>query len=676
MANITTYDSVLIANRGEIALRIVYTARKLGLRTVAVYSSADANAPHVAFADEAVEIGGALPAESYLNVDAVLDAAKSTNCQAIHPGYGFLSENPEFAERCVEAGMIFIGPKSESLRAMGHKDAAKQRMIEAGVPVVPGYHGEQQDADFLFEQAALVTYPLLIKARAGGGGKGMRLVATPNDFLTTLASARREAAAAFGDDHVLLEKYITHPRHIEVQVFGDQHGKVVHLFERDCSLQRRHQKVIEESPAPGISEEFRQCLCTAAVTAASSINYEGAGTIEFIVDASGTMSAEDFWFMEMNTRLQVEHPVTESVTGLDLVEWQLVIADGQALPLQQKDIQLIGHSVEARLYAEDVPAGFLPATGRLDKLRWPVDGRVDGGVEQGDEVLPFYDPMLAKLITTANNRQQAFKQLSTMLHDTIILGTITNRDFLIRLCNDHSVLSGDVSTTLIEEKVDVLVDQLPPTKALAVAAVTQALWRNSSQPINLASTLGTWQLWGQANRLCELCISPDQSITLMLQQQPDQSWLVSNEDFSHQILPIGSFNRDDCWGEGTVMEIDGKRCKVHALNNREFVDIHLGETCTRVFKPQHHKITQDGRAQAELAAAMPGLITQISCSQGQAVSVGLPLLSLEAMKMEQTLNAPHDVVIGELCVKVGQQVSQGQVLVRFEIDEHGAKNAV
>ncbi|MEE9333486.1 MAG: biotin carboxylase N-terminal domain-containing protein [Granulosicoccaceae bacterium] len=683
MTDIINYDSVLIANRGEIALRITATVRKLGLRTVAVFSTADAKASHVEFADEAVEIGGALPAESYLNIAAIIDAAVRTNCQAIHPGYGFLSENPEFADRCAEAGLIFIGPKSESLRAMGHKDAAKQRMIDAGVPVVPGYHGEQQDADFLFEQAALITYPLLIKARAGGGGKGMRLVATPSEFQAALASARREAAGAFGDDHVLLEKYIMHPRHIEVQVFGDRHGNVVHLYERDCSIQRRHQKVIEESPAPGITDAFRLSLCTAAVTAASSINYEGAGTIEFIVDASGAMSAKHFWFMEMNTRLQVEHPVTESVTGLDLVEWQLVVADGQTLPLQQQDIQLNGHSVEARIYAEDVPAGFLPATGCLDILRWPADGRIDSGVVQGDKVLPFYDPMLAKLIATGGSRAQAFKQLSTMLRDTVMLGTITNRDFLLRLCSHDAVLSGDVSTTLIEEQIDDLVEQMPSTKAIAIAAMACSLWPSTDVQTDIATTLGTWQLWGQARRLCELCLDERdryQATTLTLEQQADHSWLVSAANFSHRILPIGIVGWNDGSeaegrpAEGRPIEIDGRRLHVHVLNEREYLDIHVGECSARVYKPMHHKSTSDGKAHVELMAAMPGLITQISCTEGQAVRAGLPLLSQEAMKMEQTLNAPHDVVIAEICVTAGQQVSQGQVLVRFEIDGNSANN--
>ena len=680
MSSLSNFDSVLIANRGEIALRITRTARRMGLRTVAVHSTADANASHVSFADEAVEIGGALPAESYLNIAAIIDAAVKTNCQAVHPGYGFLSENPEFADRCVEAGLIFIGPKSESLRAMGHKDAAKQRMIDAGVPVVPGYHGEQQDPEFLFEQAALITYPLLIKARAGGGGKGMRLVAAPDEFQAALASARREAASAFGDDHVLLEKYITHPRHIEVQVFGDQQGNVVHLYERDCSLQRRHQKVIEESPAPGISEAFRQSLCTAAVTAAQSIGYQGAGTIEFIVDGSGDMTANDFWFMEMNTRLQVEHPVTESVTGLDLVEWQLLIADGQALPLQQQDIQLNGHAVEARIYAEDVPAGFLPATGRLDILRWPDEGRVDGGVEQGDEILPFYDPMLAKLIAKGDDRAQAFKQLSTMLRDTVMLGTITNRDFLLSLCRNDSVLSGDVSTTLIEEQIDSLVEQIPPTQAIAVAAMASSLWPMGGDNRSLASTLGAWQLWGQAIRQCELRVNQEQTIALTLQLQSDKSWLVSTPEFSHRILPIGAFSGtavSEAGGRHTEhrpIEIDGRRVRVHVLDKRDFLDVHLAEISARVFKPEHHKATGDGQAHTELTAVMPGLITQIACAEGQMVTEGSPVLSLEAMKMEQTLNAPHNVVIAEICVKAGQQVSQGQVLVRFEIGDDGVNN--
>jgi len=672
------FDSVLIANRGEIALRICYTARKLGLRTVAVYSKADATASHVAYADEAVEIGEAAPSASYLNIDAIIDAAVKTNCQAVHPGYGFLSENPEFADRCVAAGLTFIGPKSESLRAMGHKDAAKQRMIEAGVPVVPGYHGENQASSFLSEQAAQIGYPLLIKARAGGGGKGMRLVEQASEFEAALASAQRESASAFGDDHVLLEKYINKPRHIEVQVFGDQHGNVVHLYERDCSLQRRHQKVIEESPAPGISDEFREAVCAAAVTAASSISYEGAGTIEFIVDGSGALSKDDFWFMEMNTRLQVEHPVTEAVTGLDLVEWQFVVASGGALPRQQHEISTTGHAVEARLYAEDVPAGFLPATGTIGLLRWPSAGRVDGSVEQGSEILPFYDPMLAKLITSGETRSQAFANLAKMLNDTVMLGTVTNRDFLLALSTHPDVLSGDVSTTLIEEQLPLLLGAKSQTHAMAIAALALTVWPEQNaqssaagDSATIATTLGPWQLWGLAKRQYELLSPESELVSLQLLEQVDGSWLVTGDGFSHQLV----IKSDANWVEGAEIDLDGKRLNVVLLREREFVDVHLGESTARVLLVPRHRQSGAGMAQEQLTAAMPGVITQIACSQGQVIEAGTPLLSLEAMKMEQTLEATHDAVIAEVCIKVGQQVAQGQVLVRFEFDDNSVNNA-
>jgi len=418
-------STLLVANRGEIACRVIASAKKAGIKTVAVYSTADANAQHVTHADIAVCIGSELPADSYLDIEAVINAAKKTGADAIHPGYGFLSENPEFVEACVAANIVFVGPDAKAIRAMGLKDAAKALMEKAGVPVVPGYLGDNQSTEHLKQKAQEIGYPILIKARAGGGGKGMRRVNDSSDFDAALQSAQREALNSFGDDVVLIEKYIERPRHIEVQVFGDKHGNVVHLFERDCSLQRRHQKVLEEAPAPDMPSDVREAMTNAAIQTAKAVDYVGAGTVEFIVDASGPLRTDGFWFMEMNTRLQVEHPVTEAITGIDLVDWQLQVAAGHPLPKAQNDITCSGHAFETRLYAEDVDAGFLPATGTLHKLVLSNSGRIDSGVVQGDTVQPYYDPMLAKLISHAANRTAALNQMRSMLDESIVFGVAT-----------------------------------------------------------------------------------------------------------------------------------------------------------------------------------------------------------------------------------------------------------
>ncbi|MEL7204228.1 MAG: biotin carboxylase N-terminal domain-containing protein, partial [Pseudomonadota bacterium] len=428
------FDTILIANRGEIACRIMRTAQAMGVRCVAVYSDVDAGALHVEMADAAVALGGSAPAESYLRGDAVIEAALATGAEAIHPGYGFLSENPDFVDAVAKAGLTFIGPSARAIRSMGLKDQAKALMHEAGVPVVPGYHGNNQDAAYLAGQADQIGYPVMIKAVAGGGGKGMRMVEAPGDFASALQSARAEAAAAFGNSDVLIEKLISSPRHIEVQVFGD--GKnAVHLCERDCSLQRRHQKVIEEAPAPGMTEEMRRAMGQAAVRAAEAIGYAGAGTLEFIVDGATAPSADNFWFMEMNTRLQVEHPVTEAITGVDLVEWQLRVASGEGLPARQDELSINGHAFEARLYAEDVLKGFLPATGAIEHLRFPADVRADTGVRSGDEVSPYYDPMIAKITVHGRNRDGALRRLRAGLERTEVAGTVTNLSFLRALAS-------------------------------------------------------------------------------------------------------------------------------------------------------------------------------------------------------------------------------------------------
>ncbi len=465
--------SLLIANRGEIACRVIRTARRLGIRTVVVYSDADAKALHVRMADEAVHIGPSPARESYLVGDRIIEAAKQAGAEAIHPGYGFLSENADFAEAVIDAGLIWVGPKPDSIRAMGLKDAAKKLMAEAGVPVTPGYLGEDQDPKSLKGEADAIGYPVLIKAVAGGGGKGMRRVDAAKNFDDALESAKREAASAFGDERVLIEKYILSPRHIEVQVFGDNHGNVVHLFERDCSLQRRHQKVIEEAPAPGMDAETREAVCGAAVRAAKAVNYENAGTIEFIADASEGLRADRIWFMEMNTRLQVEHPVTEEITGQDLVEWQLRVASGEKLPKKQDELSINGHAVEARLYAEDPAKGFLPSVGRLEHFELGEEGRIETGVEEGDAISSFYDPMIAKLIATGGDRDEAIDELAAILDGIKVWPVRTNANFLIRALALTEFRMGNVDTGLLAKHAEGLIEKHVSDAAL-LAAVS---WR-------------------------------------------------------------------------------------------------------------------------------------------------------------------------------------------------------
>ena len=468
------FDKILIANRGEIAVRIARTARALGVKVVAVYSDADAGAAHVAAADEALHIGGSAPAASYLKGARIIEAALETGAQAIHPGYGFLSENPDFVRAVEAAGLVFIGPSASAIDAMGLKDAAKALMETAGVPVVPGYHGANQDPEHLSGAADAIGYPVLIKAVAGGGGKGMRLVEAPGGFMDALASARGEAKTAFGNEAVLIEKFVSAPRHIEVQVFGDGE-KAVHLFERDCSLQRRHQKVIEEAPAPGMTEEMRHAMGQAAVRAAEAIGYKGAGTVEFIVDGSRGLRPDGFWFMEMNTRLQVEHPVTEAITGVDLVEWQLRVASGEALPKRQEELTITGHAFEARLYAEDVPKGFLPATGTLTHLEFAPGARADSGVRRGDAISPFYDPMIAKLITQGATRDIALKRMGQALAGTQVAGTVTNLAFLGALCAHEGFGKGEVDTGLIGRDLESLVTEETVRPATVAEAAMAAL---------------------------------------------------------------------------------------------------------------------------------------------------------------------------------------------------------
>ncbi|HWK65494.1 MAG TPA: acetyl/propionyl/methylcrotonyl-CoA carboxylase subunit alpha [Rhizobiaceae bacterium] len=647
------FGKILIANRGEIAVRVIRTARRMGVRTVAVYSDADARSLHVAMADEAVHIGPSPVGESYLRIDKIIEAAKATGAEAIHPGYGFLSENPDFVEAVVAAGLVFIGPSASAIRAMGLKDAAKRLMERAGVPVVPGYHGEDQGLVLLAGKSREIGYPVLIKARAGGGGKGMRRVDHPDDFAEAMAAARREAKAAFGDDRVLVEKYVEKPRHIEVQVFGDNFGNAVHLFERDCSAQRRHQKVIEEAPAPGMTPELRQAMTEAAVKAAKAIKYSGAGTIEFIVDASEGLRPDRFWFMEMNTRLQVEHPVTEMVTGIDLVEWQLLVAAGARLPKAQAEIGLDGHAFEARIYAEDPSRGFLPATGTLHHLSFPEtprDGaaiRIETGVGQGDTISPYYDPMIAKLVVHAGDRASALAALCDALAQTRIAGSVTNIAFLAALARDPDFASGDVDTGLIGRKQEALVASAPPSHgaiaraALAATAPAPAL---SNDPW---ARLAGYAHFHTPARLVKLAHG-EHAIAAHVSPRRDGRFDVTVDDRDPVTLETGRTGQasDDVvlWpGHITVFE-----------NGRAFT----------FAAPDPLDRADDAAGGDSLRAPMPGLVKLVRASAGETVAKGQALLVLEAMKMEHTITAPHEGVVAEI-VTEGAQVTDGTVLVHF-----------
>jgi len=622
-------QSLLIANRGEIACRIIRTARRLGVRTVAVYSDADTKALHVRMADEAAHIGPSPATESYLRGDRIIAAAKATGAEAIHPGYGFLSENADFAQAVIDAGLIWVGPKPDSILAMGLKDAAKKLMTEAGVPVTPGYLGEDQEPNRLQKEADAIGYPVLIKAVAGGGGKGMRKVDAAKDFSQALDSCKREAASSFGNEVVLLEKWIESPRHIEVQVFGDSHGNVVHLFERDCSLQRRHQKVIEEAPAPGMDAATREAVCGAAVRAAQAVNYEGAGTVEFIADASKGLKADRIWFMEMNTRLQVEHPVTEEITGQDLVEWQLRVASGEKLPKKQDELSITGHAIEARLYAEDPANGFLPSTGRLEHFDLGDDGRIETGVEEGDVVSPFYDPMIAKLVARGSTRDQAIDELAAMLDEAEVWPVRTNAAFLFNAVLDQDFGTGRIDTGFIERKLDALVPQPEPDDAIwrAAASIASAVDHEGSP---LAELAGFRPNAGPGARVA-------------LARGGEFRTVVLDDD---QPMAATSGFRDE---ERVVVFYEGQAF--------EFERTARG--CVR----------GHGSADGAIVAPMPGKVTSVDVSQGDKVVKGERLLTLEAMKMEHGLVAPFDGVVAELNAQVGAQVSEGTMLALIDKKE-------
>ncbi|WP_108788558.1 ATP-binding protein [Erythrobacter sp. Alg231-14] len=634
-------SKLLIANRGEIACRIMQTAREMGVATVAVYSDADAKALHTRSADEAVHIGPSPAAESYLVGEKIIAAAKETGAEAIHPGYGFLSENADFAQAVIDAGLIWVGPKPESIRAMGLKDAAKERMIAAGVPVTPGYLGADQSVERLSKEADAIGYPVLIKAVAGGGGKGMRKVDAAENFAADLESCQREAKASFGNDEVLLEKWITSPRHVEVQVFGDSHGNVVHLFERDCSLQRRHQKVIEEAPAPGMDEATREEICAAAVRAAKAVDYEGAGTIEFIADASEGLRADRIFFMEMNTRLQVEHPVTEEITGVDLVEWQLRVASGEPIPLKQEELSINGHAIEARLYAEDPAKGFLPSIGRIDHFittapfedYWTF--RYDFGYDYEDTVTPHYDPMIGKVIAMGGDRNEAISQLLTALERAEIYPLKTNLPFLIRAADHEDFRAAKLDTAFIERHLTALTEFSTPLREMAISVADDIAFEiqqlsQLDKPADslLRNTIG-WRL--NSKKRNRVIVEDDRGNTYDI-------------DLDNDIQSEVAYR-----GAGPY--------PAQVLHRGELVQF------------KHHEPRGTGAASAAdgaIIAPMPGKVIAVDVTEGQTVKAGDRLMVLEAMKMEHALTAPFDGTVTELDASEGGQVQVEAVLCVVE----------
>jgi len=667
------FSKILIANRGEIACRVIKTARRLGIKTVAVYSDADRNARHVAMADEAVHIGPSAARESYLVADRIIDAARRTGAQAIHPGYGFLSENAGFADACAAAGIVFIGPPAASIRAMGSKSEAKKIMEKAKVPLVPGYHGDDQSLELLAAEAAKIGFPVLIKASAGGGGKGMRVVESAGKFADALAGAKREAKASFADDHVLVEKYLTRPRHIEIQVFADGHGNCLYLFERDCSIQRRHQKVIEEAPAPNMDPARRRQMGEAAVAAARAIGYQGAGTVEFIADQDGT-----FFFMEMNTRLQVEHPVTEAITGQDLVEWQLIVAAGGKMPLNQDALRIDGHAVEVRLYAEDPARNFLPSTGTLVHLKLPEEGahvRVDTGVRQGDTVTPFYDPMIAKVIVHDRDRTSAMRRMAALMGETEVVGVTTNSALLKALCSHPAFVGGEVDTGFIERHRATLFTKPAPAgdRAFAVATLARLLeWRDEAA----SSASDPWSPWNDQN-----------GFRLLDEGHEEVRWKDGEREVAviARRLRSGTLRLELPEGaqEARVQRLADGRLSVNlgtdsflatvvrrtALDGGIDYTLFMDGESRRLRLVDPLDVTQyeaTASADAMVRAPLPGKIIDLRVKAGDTVSKGQALLVLEAMKMEHTLAAPADGKVKSLRYAVGEQVPEGAELVEFE----------
>ncbi len=671
------FKKILIANRGEIACRVASTARRLGVKTVAVYSDADADAKHVAACDEAVHIGGSTPKDSYLRWERIIDAARACGAEAIHPGYGFLSENEDFARACAEAGLVFIGPPPSAIKDMGLKAESKQLMEKAGVPLVPGYHGHDQDPALLQREADRIGYPVLIKASAGGGGKGMRAVDKAEDFAAALASCKREAIGSFGDDAVLVEKYVQRPRHIEIQVFGDTHGNLVYLFERDCSVQRRHQKVLEEAPAPGMTPELRARMGAAAVAAARAVNYVGAGTVEFIVEQPGGYERPEdmkFYFMEMNTRLQVEHPVTEAITGQDLVEWQLRVASGEPLPCTQDELRITGHAIEARICAENPDNQFLPATGTLHVYRKPAAAsfargpvRIDDGVREGDAISPFYDSMIAKLIVQGDTREQALARLDEALAQTRIVGLATNVQFLRRVAASGAFAQAKLDTALIQRESAVLFQQEPvglPLAAAAAVAATLLRERQAEAPGSPFSRRDGWRLRGLHRRAFDFVFGGE-AVQAWLRYAPGSAPTLEVGEVAGP-LAFAEAPGGEGAGEAIDLQFAGRRTRatVHVLGDAVHVFTPAGATRIDTVDPLAHA----GDTQAEggrLTAPMPGKVVSFAVRAGDAVSRGQPLAVMEAMKMEHTIAAPADGVVQELLYAPGDQVTEGAELLRL-----------
>ncbi|SAL41051.1 carbamoyl-phosphate synthase L chain ATP-binding protein [Caballeronia choica] len=666
------FNKILIANRGEIACRVAATAKRLGVGSVAVYSDADAKAKHVAVCDEAVHVGGSAAGESYLRIERIIDAALKTGAQAIHPGYGFLSENEDFARACDKAGIVFIGPPVEAISAMGSKAAAKALMQSASVPLVPGYHGDDQDPALLQREADRIGYPVLLKASAGGGGKGMRVVEKSADFAAALVSCKREAASSFGNDRVLIEKYLLRPRHVEVQVFADKHGGAVYLFDRDCSVQRRHQKVLEEAPAPGLPDEVRRAMGEAAVAAARAVNYVGAGTVEFIMTQDG-----QFYFMEMNTRLQVEHPVTEMVTRLDLVEWQLKVAAGEPLPLTQQELKVEGHAIEARVYAENPSRGFLPSTGTLKHLRMPaaveftLEGnvRIDSGVREGDTITPFYDPMIAKLIVHGRDRADALARMSRALRECEVVGPHTNVEFLQRIVASEPFTQGDLDTGLIERHHDTLFapSTVPQKEALALACAALLAREGGEAHGNSPwDALSHWRMsGGYAQDLNWRAIETDEALQAVFTRES-----TSGHADDKRLELLGENVRFD-WSHAAEPHTLAVLLDESLIKGRVFVDgdvFHVFyQGASLAFEWQNLMAhAADAEHVGRLTAPMPGKVIAVLVETGALVEKGAPLLVMEAMKMEHTIVAPSTGKVGEILFSVGDQVADGAQLLVME----------
>ena len=704
------FSKILIANRGEIACRVAATAKRLGVSTVAVYSDADREAKHVAVCDEAIYLGGSAPKDSYLKGDAIIAIAKQTGAQAIHPGYGFLSENADFAQACQDAGLVFIGPSADAIRAMGGKSESKRLMEIAGVPLIPGYHGDNQDAEFLQQQADAIGYPVLIKASAGGGGKGMRIVEQSRDFVDLLDSCRREAITSFGDDKVLVEKYALKPRHIEIQVFGDTHGNYVHLFERDCSVQRRHQKVLEEAPAPGVDIAMREAMGTAAIEAARAVDYVGAGTVEFIVEQRE--DSMNFYFMEMNTRLQVEHPVSEAITGVDLVEWQLLVAAGHPLPKTQDDLTINGHAIEARICAENPDNSFLPATGTLFTYQKPEhstfmidkDGtgvRIDDGVREGDVISPFYDSMIAKLIVHAPTREQALAKLDRALAQTRIVGLPNNAAFLRYILNTESFSKANLDTALIEHERDAIFNQQPlALSTLVVTAITRQLasemvtqetdidpfskptgfraYSDYTRSFSLvydeqsySARIGNWH-----NASCADSKNGGDnlsSFTLVIGKEVANTQDISNINVAAQTETVyeGQVSYASSDEHNHTLWLDGARTSAQSwvLNETVYVFTDSGRDEIMLIDIMAH-VGEETAAVGSLKSPMPGQVVAFKVAVGDTVKKGEPLAVIEAMKIEHTITAPTDGVVAELLFAAGDLVADGDELLRIDTGEN------